>query len=943
MRQPKTGRPPGRPLTRVLVSVLCILVVGAGSASAAGQVLASSGSVVEVVYRFDRPVVADSGDFDSIRIPGLNNGEVPGEPSLPEQPVRILLPHGRQVSGFKVIAGKKVLLPGTYQIEPAQEPLPLSLPFPAQKTLPDPKVYQKNAAYPGRVNDSLAEQKKHAFEVVQTTLHPVEYYPASGKVYYFPEMRVRIDLEPAPAMLSPRRVVAADKGRMKAMVDNPASLASYPESAGGGPAFLGESAVPEPLAQYKYVIITSQQLSTSDFTKLIAHKQARGTTAKIVTTEWIYANYSGNRPAGGTDNPTRIRNFIIDAHNTWGTEYVLLGGGADIVPPRKLRAQVGSYVDDIPSDLYYGCLDGTFDNDADGIYGEPNDGVNGKEVDLYYEVYVGRAAVENATEVANFVAKTIAYDTTTDSYLHMAGMVGEHLGFGGVSEYATGSMEEIRLGASSYGYTTMGFENSPYSGFFVTHHEQDPSISAVPPPLYDAAGSSWPKTTLIDWINKGRGVYPGLHILNHLGHANKTYAMKMTTSDLPKLTNTRPVFIYSQGCLPGAFDSNDCFAEEITSMKYGAFAAVMNARYGWGAGNSNDGGSQRFNRAFWHGVFAQGILELGRANAFSKEHFNASRINQVPMRWVYYETNLFGDPQLKLKVESEEPSDEPVEIDYVSTGKAYTLGKADVNAKPYIDGTYAITSIGSALKNGILVQTAMADKGVTAAKHLQLHFNEGAVVYVALDKRATKLPTWLASGWTAVSNQTVSTSDTAAGPMKLYKKVVAADTDLVLGGNQQGGPTGALSNYFVIVMPPVEIVGVSTNKPYTLDTADVNAKPYIDRTYVINAIGAELKGGVLVQTANYDRYLTTASHLTLKLHEAASVYIALDKRTAKLPTFMQTGWTLVGETVSTTYTTASPMKIYKKAVSAGTQLVLGGNYHGGNTGGYANYFVVVQH
>jgi hypothetical protein len=314
------------------------------------------------------------------------------------------------------------------------------------------------------------------------------------------------------------------------------------------------------------------------------------------------------------------------------------------------------------------------------------------------------------------------------------------------------------------------------------------------------------------------------------------------------------------------------------------------------------------------------------------------------MRWVYYETNLFGDPQLKLKVEAEAGGDGgAVEIDYVSTGKANALGKAVVNAKPFIDRTFAITSISPALNNGILVQTAMDDKNVTAAKHLELYFNDAGVVYVALDKRATKLPTWLANGWTAVANQSISTGDTAASPMKIYKKVVAADSALILGGNQQGGPTGAQSNYFVVVAPPVEIVSVSTNKAYTLDKADLNAKPYIDRTYVINAAGPALKGGVLVQTAQADNSLTISNHLVLKFHAAATVYVTQDKRVTKLPTFLQTGWTALSETVSTTYSTASPMKVYKKSVSAGTQLTLGGNQQGGPTGGYANYFVVVQY
>ena len=39
-------------------------------------------------------------------------------------------------------------------------------------------------------------------------------------------------------------------------------------------------------------------------------------------------------------------------------------------------------------------------------------------------------------------------------------MVGEYLGFGGVADYATATMEEIRLGSSEHCYTTAGFAAS---------------------------------------------------------------------------------------------------------------------------------------------------------------------------------------------------------------------------------------------------------------------------------------------------------------------------------------------------------------------------------------------------------------------------------------------------------------------------------------------------
>ena len=60
--------------------------------------------------------------------------------------------------------------------------------------------------------------------------------------------------------------------------------------------------------------------------------------------------------------------------------------------------------EDIPADMYYGCVDPpecTFNFDGDGRYGESNDGVGGGEVDLAAEIFVGRASVENATDVTS--------------------------------------------------------------------------------------------------------------------------------------------------------------------------------------------------------------------------------------------------------------------------------------------------------------------------------------------------------------------------------------------------------------------------------------------------------------------------------------------------------------------------------------------------------------
>jgi len=79
-------------------------------------------------------------------------------------------------------------------------------------------------------------------------------------------------------------------------------------------------------------------------------------------------------------------------------------------------------------------------------------------------VYVGRASAENENEISNFIYKTLAYENAPSSspFLRNALTVGEHLGFGGVSEYAKSSMEEIRLGSDSHGYSTEGGTSDYY-------------------------------------------------------------------------------------------------------------------------------------------------------------------------------------------------------------------------------------------------------------------------------------------------------------------------------------------------------------------------------------------------------------------------------------------------------------------------------------------------
>ena len=430
----------------------------------------------------------------------------------------------------------------------------------------------------------------------------------------------------------------------------------------------------DPAESYQYVIITNEALAAANvedpdipgdvsgnysFQDLMNSKIARGVTATIVTTEWIYANYDGTRPDGGIDNATAIRNFIIDAYTNWETDYILLGGDGcsedeaqepdDIIIPVRLlwvdsellRKQGGGYISEPrykASDLYYACLDGTFDDDRDGMYGEKNDGSTGFEIDLAAEVFVGRAAVATAEELSNFVRKTLAYENSTSQYLEKALMVGEYMGthFGQYPHrYSFTEMEEIRKGSNAHGYATKGFQDSGYFQGDV---------------LYDTESYRWSASELMDIMNEG------VSVISHAGHASWAGVMHMGRRDVDNLTNSEYFFVHDgPSCYAGAFDNvtskgeTDCIAEYFTIAPSGAFGYIANSGYGWDFVNSTNGPSQYFIRQFWDAVFGEDILAIGEANQDSKED-NLPYIGWSKIRYCYLELNLLGDPEISFHV-----------------------------------------------------------------------------------------------------------------------------------------------------------------------------------------------------------------------------------------------------------------------------------------------------
>lgn len=381
-------------------------------------------------------VLVDEVVFDRVTMDELSNsGSIDGV-ALPVRSVEILLPYGQQVSSVEVVAGESFSLGTGFFVEPMYRVVQLK-----------PGDSEEEVMYERTGFDDLfsvvGSYVMRGYVILVVNLYPVQYDSFSGELVWYDEMTVSVGLcgtDGVPVV----RDVAQDSELVLDRVENPEDIESY---FGKGVSVSRDSV--------DYLIITNEDLrdatGTYTFQDLVASKEAKGMSAAIVTVEdivsnpdfWVNGVWGDNTPSNPfyncpilgsvelfNDTQAMIRNYIRYAFVELGTSYVLLGGDADystsdnIVPVRELYAvedglPLGRDLveDDIPSDVYYACLDGNFNRDEDVHFGEnetQNTYDDVDEADLFCEVYVGRACVDADDEVSNFVMKTLAYEVEDD-------------------------------------------------------------------------------------------------------------------------------------------------------------------------------------------------------------------------------------------------------------------------------------------------------------------------------------------------------------------------------------------------------------------------------------------------------------------------------------------------------------------------------------------------
>jgi hypothetical protein len=517
-----------------------------------------------------------------------------GLPDLPGTAFCFVIPQGTTATSATVEILGQATVEGLFDLLPVRMTPISQAPGPFRR---NPSVYMTDGLFPQSPVLSVENGNRTGFRLASVSFTPFRYNPVSGELSVITSARLTLNFSDDAQV--PRLALTADQIGLaeqivSTFVRNPEDLAnSRPEERSPG-------------TDWGTWVAIGSASKQATIQPLVDHRNAMGLSAEYVTTEFIYANYTGY------DTQEKIRNYLKDAFLNHGLMYALVIG--DWGETQRISSlTTGGVTLNETSDLYYSDLDGTWDADGDHLYGETTDGI-----DYYADISVGRFSSEVPAQIATQVEKTILYETSSPA--------------------APWRTSALLCGAGLW----------PEYGYFGSIVCD--SISNNLPPswteykLYELPSGTHP-TNQIAIINSG------VSFVAPQGHGNSSGAYwyynptnLITNSNYTGMTNWGmfPVF-HSIACLAGQLSSIGCIAERLMMWPSGGAIAVMfNSNNGYGAPPSM-GASEILEIHYAHQQFSVGIQRIGDAQSAARDAFKAGP--GVGMKgWVLQENNMLGDP-----------------------------------------------------------------------------------------------------------------------------------------------------------------------------------------------------------------------------------------------------------------------------------------------------------
>ncbi|MFQ6002859.1 MAG: C25 family cysteine peptidase, partial [Candidatus Zixiibacteriota bacterium] len=625
---------------RFLFLIILYLTLARPASAQTGDQTFFSGVNHTVHFSENDLIFDEENGYDLVKLKdGVRIGEI-GKPDLPLKLVHLLIPNDTEVASLVITSDSYKV--GEYLVFPAQ---------PDEKTdgmiqhgwvYPDSLTYNSESFYPGKLGEIMESGYLAGNHIVTLALYPLQYRPKSRKLFLHTdldlELKLRSSADISSSTLIKRKSYQASKifaAILNEMVDNKSVLLCHGQQ--GSNSSLSKIS-DEGSEEHPYIIITSSQLKSA-FLPLLEWKIKKGIKTTLVTVDSILNTYPGR------DDPEKVRNFLTDAYQN-GTIWVLLGGDEDVVPTRYTYHANASTPPSITNqqicDLYYSDVDGEWELDNDGIWGEPQD----DDPDIYPDLFVGRVPCSDSSEAASFVEKLLLYEKNPGN---------------GSTDYLASALwicsDQMRDWSEGMGQHVLASQYAD-SNFY-----QDLSTLIETPSGSSANPISPNGQDCIQTMDQGWGI---ISVLAHgiadgfVAKSNQINGVPRSWvytapgendghGHLPSLSNQGKYGImYSIACKQSAIDvdkypqigSEPCVGELYPlSPNNGGVAFLGYTRWGW------VGTSYKLLEKFLQYLFADSLQHhLGIAEALS-------RCSYPSYRDLNYGHNLFGDPEMPVWTE----------------------------------------------------------------------------------------------------------------------------------------------------------------------------------------------------------------------------------------------------------------------------------------------------
>ncbi|MDH4223044.1 MAG: C25 family cysteine peptidase [candidate division Zixibacteria bacterium] len=570
--------------------------------------------------------------YDRVLLKDATSVKDVAKPMLPLKEIMIALPPGLSVREVRVIDEKAEELPGKYMIIPNQPPMSMNFTEEEIEFVgPDQQVYSSIQPYPAKLAQFIRQSDLAGQGIAHILVYPLQYIPSEKRLVFYSSLTLEIEGTygyECGDYLSPN-ISQSSREVYQQMIED---LVVNPEDVQLNTGLKAKLTNFLPNGSFNHVIITSSPF-VPFFQPLVDWHIKRGLTDTVVTVTDIYSIYSGS-----TDQK-KIRNFIIDAHSSWGTIYFLIGGEETIVP-----FEYRNYWSEAISDQYYS------DYDDDWIH----------------EVFVGRIPVSSTETITTFVNKVLRYEKNpprTDYLLNVL--------FIGMDPNKYIKWEELKEYIE---------KDAPIpSRFNVTK-------------VYDSHEGDH-LTAAINALNAGQ------HLVNHSDHAFddlmctgywKHYGLGIKNSHVDSLTNDGKLsIIVSSGCSTNKMNSryHECIAEHFVEYNPDqAGVAFFGSTYASLFSNLELLSlSPLLDYYWWQSLMYFNKYNLGQILAYSKHRYSQGYNLDMYVEWIF---NLLGEPEMSIW--TDEPDSFAVSFPYVfSVGtSSFTVHVEDSSTHTPVDKAY---------------------------------------------------------------------------------------------------------------------------------------------------------------------------------------------------------------------------------------------------------------